>query len=423
MTKLKIGFWFENQTLGDIDLSTPEEGNSGVGGTEYQFVLLAQLLTALHPNQFDIYFFVEKDQALPPGINKILATNMSDAYALCAEKEITFLVYRPRRDISESIRNINLVSTKLIPWLHITPKRQYLDWFINNNLIHRVIFVGDDQRMRTCDHLVYELSSTIYNASSGNFQISKVRKNDTVVYLGALVPRKGFHILARAWNEVHKRHPSAKLNVIGSGILYDKSSKLGPLGIADAEYEREISNILGGLSGMKDKSVQFLGNLGKEKSIFIAEAKVGVVNPSGITENCPMSVVEFYEHGIPVISSSKYGLRDMIVPRRTGLLCRSSRQLTKAILAFLNEEVNSEEFGRNAIAFSENKFSPQIIVSEWLEIFRGNFPESIHKRGYWVHKVFRTLKSAKILPERFPMVEDQKIYLARFRNQFLAIRK
>ena len=423
MNKQKIGFWFENQALGDIDLSNPAEGNSGVGGTEYQFVLLAQLLISLHPQHFDIYFFVEKDQELPSGINKVYASNLSEAYALCAEKEIQFLVFRPRRDITESIRNIKLASTKMIPWLHITPKRQYLDWFVKNNLIHRVIFVGDDQRMRTCDHLVYGVSNTIYNASRGNFQISKNRRKDTVVFLGALVPRKGFHILAKAWNEVHKRYPSAKLNVIGSGILYDKSSKLGPLGIADSEYELQISNLLGGPSGMKDKSVYFLGNLGKEKSSFIADAKVGVVNPSGITENCPMSVVEFYEHGIPVISSSKYGLRDMIIPRETGLLCRSSKQLSKAILAFLNEEIDSEELGRNGLSFAENKFSPQIIVNEWIEIFSGNFSESIHKKGYWVHKLFRILKSAKLLPEKFPMVEDQKIYLAKARNQFLAIRK
>jgi glycosyltransferase involved in cell wall biosynthesis len=421
VTKRKIGFWFENKTLGNIDISTPERGNPGIGGTEYQFVLIAYALLTFCPGEYEVYFFVEKEQKIPRGINQIQVSDLCMAYDVCTQNNIQFLVFRPRRDISQNIKSLKFAETKLIPWLHITPKREYLDWFVGNTLIHSVIFVGDDQRMRTIDHKVYKESRTIYNSASGQFEATQSRRKDTVVFLGALVPRKGFHILAKAWTEVHRRHPEAKLNVIGSGRLYDKNVKLGPLGIADAKYESVFMRILGGKEGIREKSVHFLGNLGVEKKSYISEATVGVVNPSGITENCPMSVVEFYEHGIPVVSSKKYGLRDMIIPNKTGLLCNSSRGLSKAIINLLDDQTNAQKMGTYGLTFAQGKFSPLVVVKDWVKVFEGGNAGNQRQKGYFVHKIFAFFKSIHVLPESFPMVEDLKIYLARIRNSLFNV--
>jgi glycosyltransferase involved in cell wall biosynthesis len=418
---LSLGFWFENGRISSVDLSSPELGNAGVGGTEYQFALLAHLFLTMKPIDLEVTFFLEAKQELPKGIKQVVVRDLPAAYAASSEQGIDFLIFRPRRDISDEIRNIAPKSTKLIPWLHITPKCEYLDWFANSPAIHRVIFVGDDQRMRTIDHKVYKKSSTVFNSSSGTYEILGTKYMKSVVYMGALVPRKGFHILAKAWVRVRQEVPDANLYVIGSGALYDKEVELGPRQLAEVSYEERFVKLLGGESGFGELGVHFLGNLGLEKRQVVDSAVVGVVNPSGLTENCPMSVVEFYQSGIPVVSSIKYGMRDMIVNGETGILCRSSADLSKAIIKFLDGTLDSEKFGRNGIEFAKKRFSPDVIVEAWIKVFAGEFTNTSCIKGYWVHKMFSLLKRFRLLPSSFTMVEDQKIHLASIRDKFLRI--
>ena len=419
----KLGFWFENGGISTVDLSSPELGNAGVGGTEYQFALLAHLFLSMKPMEVEVTFFLEARQSLPRGIRQVVVPDLAAAYKESSTQGINFLIFRPRRELTDEIKEISFNKTKLIPWLHITPKRNYLDWLSNNPIIHRVVFVGDDQRIRTIDHKVFPNSSTIYNSSWGTFEATGTRNDNSVVYVGALVPRKGFHLLAKAWTDVHKEFPQAELFVIGSGALYDKKVKLGSLQLAESSYEQRFVNLLGGENGIKRLGVHFLGNLGIEKKRFIDSATVGVVNPSGLTENCPMSVVEFYQSGIPVVSSVKYGMRDMIISGKTGILCRSSSDLSAALIKFLNGSLDSETFGRDGIEFGKKKFSPDLIVENWMKIFVGEFKVSHRVRGYWVHRSLAMIKRFHLLPSDFPMVEDQKIYLANLRAKFLKSRR
>lgn len=41
---LKVAFYLDNDSLGSVDLSGLLDGNPGVGGTEYQFLLVSYLL-------------------------------------------------------------------------------------------------------------------------------------------------------------------------------------------------------------------------------------------------------------------------------------------------------------------------------------------------------------------------------------------
>ena len=415
----RIAFWFENNLISNVDMTFPIEGNPGVGGTEYQFVLLAHMLQTVKSDEIEIYFLVEKIQSIPSSIKQIQVSNFAGAYDLSAELGIDFLIFRPRRNITSEVELIQFKGTKLIPWLHITPKREYLDWFVHNPLIHHVVFVGDDQRMRTIDHDVFSISSTIFNSSNGNYRMTSSRHDKTVVYVGALVPRKGFHVLARAWKDVRKRIPTAQLFVVGSGSLYDEDASLGPLGLAEENYEVRFVELLGGETGIRENQVHFLGNLGSNKKEIIESAVVGVVNPSGLTENCPMSVVEFYQSGIPVVSSRKYGMRDMIIQNKTGILCRSHKDLSSSIVKILNGSIDCDYLGSNAIEFAQYKFSPEKILDEWLRIFSCEFQQGQHIKGYWVHRLFFILKYFQILPKKWPMTEDLKINVSNLRGKIL----
>jgi glycosyltransferase involved in cell wall biosynthesis len=73
--------------------------------------------------------------------------------------------------------------------------------------------------------------------------ISPENKEQIVTYVGALIPTKGFHKLAKVWKNILKKVPTAKLQVIGDGKLYNKNAVLGPHGIAEAKYEKKSLNI------------------------------------------------------------------------------------------------------------------------------------------------------------------------------------
>jgi hypothetical protein len=113
----------------------------------------------------------------------------------------------------------------------------------------------------------------------------------------------------------------------------------------------------------------------------------------------------------------------MIVSGETGVLCRSSSDLSAALIKFLNGSLDSERFGSKGIEFAKEKFSPELIVENWMQIFAGEFKATGKPKGYWVHRSLAIIKRLHLLPSNFPMVEDQKIYLARLRNKFLKIRR
>jgi hypothetical protein len=169
----------------------------------------------------------------------------------------------------------------------------------------------------------------------------------------------------------------------------------------------------------QNSDLKILGNLGIEKRGVIETATLGVVKPSGLTENCPMSVVEFYQSGIPVVSSKKYVMRDIILSPGTGVLCKNQRQLSDSIIKFLKEEISAAEIGHNGLIFGKKKFAPEIIVENWRQVFLCNFDTAPRKQGYLIHKLFALAKKLKIVPTDFPMVEDQKIFLANLRSRFL----
>ena len=93
------------------------------------------------------------------------------------------------------------------------------------------------------------------------------------MYLGSLVPQKGFHLLAKIWLKVVERVPNARLVVIGSGKLYDSNAQLGDWNIADKNYEdKYIKPFLVDIeSGNPHASVKLMGKMGLEKKELLSK--------------------------------------------------------------------------------------------------------------------------------------------------------
>jgi glycosyltransferase involved in cell wall biosynthesis len=423
---MRIGVYLENRDIPEIDLSKPDLGNPGIGGTEYQFLLLAQNLMKIQTKEilYEVFVFANEVDNLSPVHKNVKVENIYQAYELANDQlNIDYFIYRPRRRgdvlIEEKIRSGKI---KVIPWLHITPNRDVLNFFAKEVNIPVCVFVGDDQRMRCIDTEVFKKSVTIYNCYPStvnlnrNFEQMSQQKN--VTYLGALVPAKGFHVLAEAWPKILKLVPEAKLNVIGSGNLYNHSAKIGEFTKADEKYERTFINYLLE-AGKLLPSVKFHGRLGVEKLKIFESTNVGVINPTGQTENCPISAIEMELVSIPIVTSRKYGMRDMVVNGYNGFLINTPNALAKRIAYLLKNPMTADKFGSNSRSYASKKFDSTLITCSWILLFDElnelKIPRSLSKlqKGYYVHKWSRVLRKLKLIPFSTLSTEEVKATIIR----------
>lgn len=414
---MRIGLYLDNRNLPDVDLSEPEKGNPGIGGTQFNFITLPYYYQKIHPETSDVILCANHTDQLPPDIKTCRVFDCTDAAEKCAGAGCDLFVYRPGADVDEEKGITNVFETRninAIAWLHSTPSIPVLNLLSDCEKIKRTVFVGREQLDVFRDHPVFNKSRCILNG----FDASKYlpsgeieKKGDTVVYLGSLIPAKGFHYLARVWPIVKKNIPEAKLIVVGSGKLYNRHQTLGRWHVADEAYEANyIRPYLSNSDGSVQASVKFVGLLGPEKISILQAADVGVVNPSGATENCPGSALEIQACGTPVVSLAWQGLLDTVVNKKTGLLGKNDNDLYRNIIYLLRNKNVSKKYGRNGIQFVKKRFSYEVIIKEWSKLFSDiyqdipNDYEPLTQNPFYQYKILREVM--RILKHHFPFMRN-----------------
>ena len=251
---MKVAFYLENGAIPDVDLSQPSLGNPGCGGTEYMFAAIPFYLAAAEEKTGCRPFILANHvDRLPGNVANRPATNVLEAARLAKEEGCDVFVYRPRRHLeAELLALIDRLGLPTVARFSITPTGPYLRALAKSSSIKAVVCVGREQHDLAWDTPVWPKLTCITNSFDlDGFRLANppAREPGLVVYLGALVPQKGFHLLARAWPRILRRHPTARLAVIGSGKLYGGSTSLGPWGVAAPEYETEFAPHLAGTDG------------------------------------------------------------------------------------------------------------------------------------------------------------------------------
>jgi glycosyltransferase involved in cell wall biosynthesis len=426
---MKVAFYFQNVNLDDKDLSQPERGNPGIGGTEYQFLLIFTELTKIRydlGSDFEVLVICNKVPKLSPLVDFVIADSLEGALEVAAVRQIDIFVFRPKSNLDEISKcAISKTHMRVLPWFHITPNEESLNFFANAESVAACVFVGQDQRMRRIDHKIYEKSVTIFNCypDLGNRNELAISTNQ-VTYLGALVPAKGFHVLAEIWPIIWRLRKSSTLKVIGTGNIYQNSLKMGTLGIASFEYENSFMRHLQKLedSGFRE-SVEFKGLLGVKKEEVLIETAVGVVNPTGQTENCPISAIEFSMKGIPIVTSKKYGMRDMIIHGDTGFGTNRRIVMILRIIKLLSNQSRNFEMGKKARQFALTKFSIHNSLQNWTNLFRcvnnkSSLPPNLQlqSKGYIVYKISKVFRKYPRYSSLVPTVERIRFNLLRGRQ-------
>ncbi len=404
-----VAFYLDNNAISNIDLRYPEKGNPGCGGTEFLFVALPYYLDKYQKEICTPIILANNIGHLPKHIHSVQVSDKFDAVKQAKKLECDFFIYRPRRNVElDFLCLVKKLNVPVIAWSHVTPMESHLRYMTNVNQVKAIVCVEHEQYDRVQDSPAHEKLTYIVNGFDlAGYQLDKKpdKEPGLVVYLGALVPQKGFHLLAKAWPKVLQKCSNAKLKVIGSGALYNEHAKLGPWGVAEEKYEiNQIIPYLSDEQGRMHPSVQFMGRLGVEKKDLLYKAMVGVPNPSGHTENCPGSALEFQACETAVVSGSYYGLLDTVVHGETGLLGKTEDELVDNICHLVHNSEVAVKLGKQGPAFIYRRYNYEVITTDWIDLFQrlassGRPRRLLFKENYlenykwlvWINRYFQVV--------------------------------
>ncbi|WP_281996157.1 glycosyltransferase family 4 protein [Ruegeria faecimaris] len=371
---MKIGLYLENGGISGVDLSHPWRGNPGIGGTEFNFVTLAQAFAdRFRSLGITPTLYANNPANLPKDIRAVQAPDCLTAVRMAESDGATAFLWRPtvRPDTDALTDALPDLRLSLFVWAHNTPRLQLLRRFAESDAVAAFVPVGIEQARLIGEHPIQMKTTVISNGfHNPAFAAGNVEKDsDLIVYLGAMIPVKGFGVLARAWPRVVAAHPAARLAVIGSARLYRRENPVGAWGLADERFEADqIRPHLAGPDGRPHPSISFLGVLGTEKIALMRRAGMGVVNPSGRGENCPGSAIEFLAAGTPVVSIAREGLLDVVTHEKTGLLGTEEDDLAENLLTLLNEPGRAAALGAEGPADIAARFNYDKICAAWADL-------------------------------------------------------
>ena len=171
-----------------------------------------------------------------------------------------------------------------------------------------------------------------------------------------LVNTRGFHpyygidMVVRAFASVRNESSDARLVLVGRG----------PIETEIRELVREIGSF----------GIGFAGSVNQDKIAGVYDQNDIFVNGSCL-DNSPVSILEAFASGTPVVSTSAGGIGYMVEHERTGLLCAPGdwRGLAANVLRLLRDSRLAEYLARNA--FEEVKqYSWEQVRSHWLQVYQ-----------------------------------------------------
>jgi glycosyltransferase involved in cell wall biosynthesis len=349
----------------------------------------------------DVYNISSFDPALPnPGIGGttyitlVLASALAQTYNVSiltdSELRVPGLQIQPRRvlkDLSDrdvvvcSLNNysedIETSRARLVLWAHNTfdPK---LDRAARR--AERIVVLSGPQY----DHLRWHIAAPKMQIIPHPFDASiyeyENEVEDYIVYLGALVPAKGFHHYARHMGAVLNGRRT-KLLVIGGSLTYGREAS-GRLGVTTQEYEEEFWAHVAPF--VAAKQVEFLGNLGLEKLSLIRRAKLALTNPTGSSETFCLSNLECMAMGTPVMGGFHKGMTATLYPDSRLTFLRT-REIPGKINALLDNSPLLARFRPRVRAHAESKSDVPAVVAAWSEVFgRTAIPAYPLSQPHWI---------------------------------------
>lgn len=185
-------------------------------------------------------------------------------------------------------------------------------------------------------------SMVLYNCTQKQDVGEKVRK-DYYLYYGRLSHEKGVEMVIEAFKQL----PQTKLKIVGTGPI-----------------EKDL------MQGAKGtNNIEFLGFKSGEELHQLVQGAQFVIVPSQWYENNPMTIVESYSFGTPVIGSDLGGIPEIIEESKTGYVFNHSSLESLISTIKKSEGLDNEEYKQMSeeaasfysVHFSEDKYADKLI--------------------------------------------------------------
>jgi glycosyltransferase involved in cell wall biosynthesis len=170
-----------------------------------------------------------------------------------------------------------------------------------------------------------------------------------ITTVGRLVPQKAQSLLLDAARRVFDHHPTARLMIVGGGVLEQSLKKQArALGIADrvsfAGVRRDIPDILA------------------QTDIFVL---------SSLWEGLPLSAVEAMAAGCPVVLTDVGGNRELVKDGEQGLIvpAGSAAALAEALLTLVQDAPRRVAMGHAARLRVQSDFSIDTIARQYEDLY------------------------------------------------------
>lgn len=359
---MKIAFYIPNKGTYQKDLSNVDNGNPGIGGSEYSAILIASNLCKT--TNIEILLLCDKKGIFPSMLQFQVCGCLESAMRFAEKKHFDYVIVDAK--LLEEHILVRFYKLKFIAWANCFIEENIQKIFSKHTNLIQIVNVGAHQNeLLKKANIVSKKSTYIFNAVptailnhyKGKITPTSERKHN-VIYIGSIHKAKGFHCLAKVWPYILNKVPDAQLYVVGTGRLYGKNIKLGHWNIAQENYEAEFMPYLT-KNGKILPSVHFMGIMGIEKYDLLNKCKVGVPNPWGESETFGYTAVEMEMMGCLVTTIKCPGYLDTIYDQSN--LYENIDQLGEYVVKLLKTENNNYE---ETLKFID-RFSISQITKEW----------------------------------------------------------
>jgi len=235
------------------------------------------------------------------------------------------------------------------------PLRKSLIRVVLNRVDH-IIVLSNSWRMAIASLTINKHVTCIPNAVFDNHETRVEEKcrdygKGQFLYLGIIQEEKGVFDLIKAFAQIIKQFPRAKLVIAGEGRIHELLLEAETLGIADA--------------------VRCPGWVSGEVKQQLLTCSDALVLPS-YAEGLPMVILEAMAAGLPVISSKVGGIPDVVEHGVEGMLMEPGdvSKLAAAMRQLLSDGELRISMGKAARAKTLTHFSLQKVVCALEELYR-----------------------------------------------------
>ena len=163
-------------------------------------------------------------------------------------------------------------------------------------------------------------------------------------------PYYSIDVVVRAFDVLKKTYPESRLCLVGKGPIEKQIRELvRTLRLADVEFTGPISHSQ--IAPYYDKN-----------DIFI--------NASWL-DNMPVSILEAFASGTPVVTTTAEGIRYLVEHERTGLLCEPGdwRALAENAIRLLRNPQLALQIALNAYEESR-RYQWEVVRMQWVSVYR-----------------------------------------------------